>query len=390
MKLSPVRAVVPVGACAVTLFGVSIYCATQDVRAATNPTSNKFACNTAAPCASVENRGSGVATKAIGQNNTGIEGTTFGKVPLLTTVNGYKLSFTSGVVGNDYSSPSVATNVNQGVAGFSRNSDGMYGVTGNTCNCGSTNDVDTFYPVGGVFGFDAGPLNGFTGPANVGVAGQSFSRVGGVFLARTGYGAVGRTFTGTGVLGVSRGAGGVALAARSLLGGPVFEAFNATAQVASIDSSGNLVLAGKIRTADAPEFTAKSVSGANVVTYGARQSMATVEDFGTAQMRTGYARVALNPAFAALIDRHTSYMVFVTPEGDNRGLYVANKTFSDFAVRESQSGRSSLGITYRIVARALGARDSRFETAVAPAPIAAPAFVTQASKSTHRLSRGDE
>jgi hypothetical protein len=46
-------------------------------------------------------------------------------------------------------------------------------------------------------------------------------------------------------------------------------------------------------------------------------------------------------------DQSVSYMVFITPEGDNRGLYVTQKSGSGFEVRESQGGHSTLPFNYR-------------------------------------------
>ena len=79
-----------------------------------------------------------------------------------------------------------------------------------------------------------------------------------------------------------------------------------------------------------------------------------MEDFGEAQLVNGQAQVSLEPAFASTIDRHRSYLVFVTPEGDCHGLYVANKSANGFAVRELMSGRSSVAFEYRIVAHPYG------------------------------------
>jgi len=43
--------------------------------------------------------------------------------------------------------------------------------------------------------------------------------------------------------------------------------------------------------------------------------------------------------------------VFVTPEGDCRGLYVHRKRSSSFEVRELAGGKSSIAFSYRIVGR---------------------------------------
>ena len=80
----------------------------------------------------------------------------------------------------------------------------------------------------------------------------------------------------------------------------------------------------------------------------------TVEDFGEARLVNGSARVALDPAFANVIHQRGQYMVFLTPEGDNRGLFVVNRTLNGFEVRESQGGRSTIGFSYRIVAKRFG------------------------------------
>ena len=60
-------------------------------------------------------------------------------------------------------------------------------------------------------------------------------------------------------------------------------------------------------------------------------------------------------------------MVFITPAGDSRGLYVANRTLAGFWVRENQGGRSTLFFDYRIVAHPLHAPNTRLP-AVAPMP----------------------
>jgi hypothetical protein len=66
-----------------------------------------------------------------------------------------------------------------------------------------------------------------------------------------------------------------------------------------------------------------------------------VEDFGEGQLVAGQAQVRLDPELAALV-RGDAYLVFLTPEGDSRGLYVAGKGPTGFAVQEQQGGTSSL------------------------------------------------
>jgi len=94
--------------------------------------------------------------------------------------------------------------------------------------------------------------------------------------------------------------------------------------------------------------------GATVRSFSAHSTQPTVEDTGTAQLVAGAAVVRFDPAFAASIEPTAAYRVFVTPNGDTRGLFVASKTAGGFVVRESQAGRSTVTFDYRIVATALG------------------------------------
>jgi hypothetical protein len=69
--------------------------------------------------------------------------------------------------------------------------------------------------------------------------------------------------------------------------------------------------------------------------------------------------VRLEASFANAIDGRHGFLVFLTPEGDNRGLYVTNRTASSFTVREAQGGRSTLGFMYRVVAKPYGVTAAR-------------------------------
>jgi hypothetical protein len=100
-------------------------------------------------------------------------------------------------------------------------------------------------------------------------------------------------------------------------------------------------------------------TGAKVSTYSPQQSMKTVEDFGEAQIVGGHAYVPLDRTFASSIDGSRSYLVFITPESDSRGLYVTGKSTSGFTVRESMGGSSSLVFQYRIVAHPYGDTTAR-------------------------------
>jgi len=100
-------------------------------------------------------------------------------------------------------------------------------------------------------------------------------------------------------------------------------------------------------------------AGRAVASYSAQETAPTIEDFGEAELVNGQAHVPLGADFANVIDGRANYLVFITPEGDNRGVYVSNKTPTGFAVHESQGGRSTFAFSYRVVAKPLGVARQR-------------------------------
>jgi hypothetical protein len=72
------------------------------------------------------------------------------------------------------------------------------------------------------------------------------------------------------------------------------------------------------------------------------------EDFGAGKLKSGRAVVKIDSNFAKVIKRG-DYRVFVTPEGDCRGLYVRRKAAATFELRELGGGKSSVAFSYRIV-----------------------------------------
>lgn len=91
------------------------------------------------------------------------------------------------------------------------------------------------------------------------------------------------------------------------------------------------------------------------------------EDFGSGKLASGGVRVDLDPAFARTVNT-ASYHVFVTPKGENNGLYITNETPESFEVRESNGGRSAVEFDYRIVAHRKGYEHLRVPDAEAPGP----------------------
>jgi hypothetical protein len=133
-------------------------------------------------------------------------------------------------------------------------------------------------------------------------------------------------------------------------------AFPVTAPSGHCQTDGDLVDAVHTRSLTTPQ----------VATYSAHQSLPTVEDFGEGQLVNGQASVPLERTFASTIDPSRSYLVFITPLGDCRGLYVAARSPSGFVVRELMSGKATVAFQYRIVAHPFADRATRLP-AVAPA-----------------------
>jgi hypothetical protein len=91
-----------------------------------------------------------------------------------------------------------------------------------------------------------------------------------------------------------------------------------------------------------------------VETYAMQSPENWMEDFGSATLQNGVATVSIDPVFAETISASADYHVFLTPNGDSRGLYVLAKTPTGFEVHESGGGKSTLNFDYRIVAKRRG------------------------------------
>jgi hypothetical protein len=103
----------------------------------------------------------------------------------------------------------------------------------------------------------------------------------------------------------------------------------------------------------------KMQDGTNAAVYCQESPEPYFEDFGRAQLIGGAANVALEREFAQLV-AGGDYMVFLTPAGDTRGLYVSRQAPGSFEVRETQGGTGSIGFTYRVVTRRKDIEGRRF------------------------------
>jgi hypothetical protein len=121
-----------------------------------------------------------------------------------------------------------------------------------------------------------------------------------------------------------------------------------------VDGAGNALISGNLTVDGTINGNLQVPGGRHASAFVAKMAAPTVEDTGSAQLTNGSAAVRLDPTFAASVDVGQSYRVFLTPDGDTNGLYVAAKTPRGFIVREIHGGRSTLGFDYRIVATAFG------------------------------------
>jgi hypothetical protein len=267
-----------------------------------------------------------------------------------------------GLAGNGVGVAAFST-YNYAVKATSTNEDGVHAQT-------SHNSSATGTGYSGVFGQD---VSSDGGHLNVGVAGWSTNGVGVSALSSNW---VGANVSG----GQGNGSGGKDYPALSVVGNGSFDLIDACSQgtnPCNASSSGGfgpavfeLTYFGRINMAGSI-FTGGSCASGCLPTpttgekrvrfYTAQESLPTVEDFGDAQLINGQAYVHIDPAFANTMDQRAHYMVFVTPEGDSRGLYVTQKTLTGFAVHENQGGRSTLAFSYRIIAKPYGDQSMRLQ-----------------------------
>ena len=106
-------------------------------------------------------------------------------------------------------------------------------------------------------------------------------------------------------------------------------------------------------------LSATTATGKHLAAYAPRVSVPTIDDVGESQLIHGTAYVAIDARFGSLVDHARNYLVFVTPEGDCNGLFIAQRTAAGFSVRELRGGTSSVGFSYRIVAKPVDTNASR-------------------------------
>lgn len=121
-----------------------------------------------------------------------------------------------------------------------------------------------------------------------------------------------------------------------------------------IDVSGDLNCTGDINSGTAVDNGTRTVA-----LYAVEAAENWFEDAGSGRLAYGSAVVQLEPVFAQTVNGAVEYHVFVTPNGDCKGLYITNKTANSFEVRELGGGKANIAFDYRIMARRKGYENVR-------------------------------
>jgi len=222
------------------------------------------------------------------------------------------------------------------------------------------------YIQGGYGDFSADAGNGVQGTSNSGsgVSGGSNSGAGVSGGSTTGNGVSGSSTSGYGVYGYSPNNYGVFGLTTS--GNGVYGQVSVAPQAGTIgrtlDASGNwgLYSFGNIG-ATGTKSSVVSIDNATrqVALYAVESPGVWFEDYGSSQLVSGVASIAIDPTYAQTVNTNQEYHVFLTPDGDCEGLYVSTRTATGFQVRELHKGASNVAFSYRIVALRRGYETTR-------------------------------
>jgi hypothetical protein len=113
---------------------------------------------------------------------------------------------------------------------------------------------------------------------------------------------------------------------------------------------GNVIVTGNLAVMGTKSAAVPFPDGTQRALYCMESPELWFEDFGTAKLKAGRTVIKLDADFAKVIKRG-DYRVFLTPEGDCRGLYVQRKGAASFKVCELAGGKSNVTFSYRIVGR---------------------------------------
>lgn len=278
-----------------------------------------------------------LAAAAQDNSETNITGSgTKGKIPVFTGSHSVGNSIVTQSSGNIHVAGGITANragssAQNVVSGTNRQADSLAtgaGVWGElSANGESTTGQGFQFGGGGTWG-DGGPNDSSTGLANYAVIGTTDNKAAGIFQANGGsyYALFGYNYA-TGSTGY------------------MFAVDNGDGAGCNIDPEGDLSCTGS-KNAVVPVD-----GGKHQVALAAIESPKNwFEDFGSAQLVGGVATVRFDARFMQTVNSGVEYHVFLTPNGDCKGLYVNQKTATDFEVRELGNGNSNVKFDYRITA----------------------------------------
>jgi hypothetical protein len=272
----------------------------------------------------VEGISSNVGVYGSGTGSTGYgvdgHGTYMGVKGIGTATSGTSI----GVYGQ------TSDTVGYGVEGSSPNI-GVYGTSAGSSSTGG-DGVD----LTGVWGDTGGPAGGY-----VGVFGTADDNVAGYFVNNTGADGTTPTFW----IGNETASPGLILAT-----------FNGSSNGDNciIDTEADITCTGTVKGVVDVDGGARKVS-----LYAMQSAENWFEDAGSGQLSNGSASIALDPTFAQTVNMGVEYHVFLTANGDCKGLYVSQKSATSFEVHELGGGTSSVAFDYRIMAKRSGYENAR-------------------------------
>lgn len=200
----------------------------------------------------------------------------------------------------------------------------------------------------GVSGYGRWGVIGTTDGGEEGVRGENTEGA-----AVAGY-STGPFGSGTGVFGFSQNYHGVIGVGGTDWGNGVY-GYGSSGVVGQSQSDGPTAFGvfawGKLGATGAKHAAVPHADGWHRLLYSMESPDCWFEDFGTARLKRGVARVAMPRDFADVVHTTRDYHVFVTPCGECAGLCVAKRSSRGFEVRELGGGASNVEFSFRIIAR---------------------------------------
>jgi len=296
----------------------------------------------------------------LGTNSTTNATTTIDKTGGATTT-------AFSVTNNNANAIDALSTTNYGV-----NAGGVNGIIGATLSPGGV----------GVWGTNLNQTTGQgvlgTCPSTIGVWGSSGTTIGvqgssggshGVFGSASAAGSSGvsgncTSAAGSGVTGSS--GPGIGVSASSTSNAGIFATSGSSTAVIGRSTTGkgaeffgDVEITGNFTASGMKSAAVKVSDGSVRRMYCLESPISFFEDMGSGQVTNGHGGVTLDPMFLSVVSTD-DYQVYLTPEGDCRGLYVESKSSGGFAVAELMGGTSTVKFSWRVVAKRTGITNERF------------------------------